>query len=71
MLNLRPSHRPGCPSPEDASTGTASPQATAPGSHRQEDPAWPPALQRLGKIAEERRSRSDVDTLFEPKRPIT
>jgi hypothetical protein len=40
-------------------------QATA-----QEDPAWPPALQRLGKIAGRRRPRSGADTLFEPKRPI-
>ncbi|WP_425421141.1 hypothetical protein [Phaeodactylibacter xiamenensis] len=42
-----------------------------PGSHRQEDPAWPPALQRLGKIAGRRRPRSGADTLFEPIRHTT
>ncbi|WP_421947786.1 hypothetical protein [Phaeodactylibacter xiamenensis] len=42
-----------------------------PGRPSSEDAAWSPALQRLGKIAGRRRPRSDVDTLFEPKRPIT
>jgi hypothetical protein len=42
-----------------------------PGRPSPEDPAWSPALQRLGKIAGRRRPRSGADTLFEPIRPTT
>ncbi len=41
MLDLPPSHRPGRPSPEDASTGTARPQAIPPAATPRKTPPGP------------------------------
>jgi hypothetical protein len=72
MTPCPPTSTPGersAPGETTTPTGNARPKPP-PRRPTQEDLAWPPALQRLGKIAGRRRPHSGADTLFEPIRPI-